>query len=377
MLFLEYDEIYYQSNFEENIMEKYNNFDSILEKLETKSNKIKSNIEENNNVTKKDYQDLNKTQELIDKIVEFNNFKKTLEELKAMLSETPELEGEINTEIEDTKNKLIQQQVDIENFIFESVENYSDSIIMEFRPGPGGNEASLFAREMFNMYTKYAQFQKWKVDVIECSLNECNGLRFALMSIKGTDACKLLQNESGVHRVQRVPETEASGRIHTSTMAVAVLPEPEEVDLNIDEKDLRVDLFCASGAGGQHVNKTESAIRITHLPSGLVVQCQDERSQHDNRRRAMQVLRARLYELERKKLEDARSEQRKTQINTMERNEKIRTYNFHRNTVDDHRYDVISHNLESFMKGEEELNKFLNNLFEKYRESKISSDCVI
>ncbi|MEM9684069.1 MAG: peptide chain release factor 1 [Pseudomonadota bacterium] len=227
------------------------------------------------------------------------------------------------------------------------------SAILEVRAGTGGDEASLFAADLFRMYQRYAESHGWSFEPIEMNESEVGGYKEAIAAINGKGVFARLKFESGVHRVQRVPTTESSGRIHTSAATVAVLPEAEEVDLTIDDKDLRIDTYRAQGAGGQHVNKTESAVRITHLPTGVVVICQDNKSQHKNRAQAMKVLRARLFEQQRQQLDDERAAARKSQVGSGDRSERIRTYNFPQGRVTDHRINLTLHKLERIINGEE------------------------
>ncbi|MDR3148675.1 MAG: peptide chain release factor 1 [Oscillospiraceae bacterium] len=229
--------------------------------------------------------------------------------------------------------------------------NDDKNVIMEIRGGAGGEESSLFARSLYRMYAMYSDSRKWKIELVNLNETELGGIKYAELVIEGRGAYSRLKFESGVHRVQRVPETESGGRIHTSTATVAVLPEVEDTDYEIKESDLRIDTFRASGAGGQHVNRTESAIRITHIPTGVVVECQDERSQYKNRDRAMKILRSRLVEAEREKQTAAIAAERKSQIGTGMRNERIRTYNFPQGRVTDHRIGLTLHKIDAVMDG--------------------------
>jgi len=234
------------------------------------------------------------------------------------------------------------------------------SAILEVRPAAGGDEAALFAAQLFAMYQKYAALRGWRCEVLEYDATELGGLKGGMAEITGRGVFARLKYESGVHRVQRVPATESQGRIHTSTVTAAVLPEAEEVDVDIDENDLRIDVYRASGAGGQHVNKTESAVRITHLPTGIVVAMQEEKSQHKNKAKAMKVLRARLYEQRRQSLHATRAADRRSQVGTGDRSERIRTYNFPQGRVSDHRINLTLYKIDRVMQGE--LDEFVDAL---------------
>lgn len=257
-----------------------------------------------------------------------------LEEKEALDERLQQLEGELRVAL------LPKDAADERN------------VILEVRAGTGGDEAALFAGDLFRMYERYAALQGWKVEVISASEGAVGGYKEIVATIRGRGVYSKLKFESGVHRVQRVPDTEASGRIHTSAATVAVLPEPTDVDIEVNDADLRIDVFRASGAGGQHVNKTQSAVRITHLPTGIVVGVQDERSQHRNKARAMELLRAKLYDMERQKQESARAAERKGMVGSGDRSQRIRTYNFPQGRVTDHRINLTLHKLPEVLEGE-------------------------
>jgi peptide chain release factor 1 len=255
-------------------------------------------------------------------------------------------------ELGSLEEKEIELFEDVKGCFFTEGGDATRSAIMEIRAGTGGDEAALFAADLFKMYSKYAEKQKWKVEMLDSSLTEIGGFKEVTFSIEGQSVYSKLCFESGTHRVQRVPSTETSGRIHTSAATVAVLPEVEDVDITIDPKDITVDTFRSSGPGGQKVNKTSSAIRIVHVPTGLVVKCMDEKSQHRNRAKAMRVLRSRLYTFYQDLARNERDKTRRTQIGSGDRSEKIRTYNFPQNRVTDHRINLNLYNLEKIMLGE-------------------------
>ncbi len=253
--------------------------------------------------------------------------------------------------------------------------NDEKNVILEIRAGTGGDEAALFAGELFRMYSKFAERNGWRIEVMSTSDTGIGGVKEVIATIEGRGVYSKLKYESGVHRVQRVPATEASGRVHTSTVTVAVLPEAEEVDVQINDKDLRIDTFCSSGPGGQSVNTTYSAVRITHIPTGVVVSQQDEKSQIKNRAKAMKVLRSRLYEMELRKQQDAIAKDRRSQVGTGERSEKIRTYNFKENRVTDHRVNFTSHRLAEVLNGD--LVELLDNVITHYQSEKLKDATAV
>jgi peptide chain release factor 1 len=253
--------------------------------------------------------------------------------------------------------------------------NDERNVVLEIRAGTGGDEAALFAGELFRMYSKFAERHRWRIEVLSTNETGVGGLKEVIASVEGRGAYSRLKYESGVHRVQRVPATEASGRIHTSTATVAVLPEAEDVDIQIDAKDLRVDTFCSSGPGGQSVNTTYSAVRITHIPTGVVVSQQDEKSQVKNRAKAMKVLRSRLYEMELRKQQEQIAKDRRSQVGTGERSEKIRTYNFPQNRITDHRINFTTHRLVEVLNGD--LNELLDSVSTHYQSEKLKEATAV
>ena len=300
----------------------------------------------------KEYSDLN---DIIDDAKKYVSFEKDKIELEKILddqSSDKELLKMAETELKDLQIQHEKNEKKLKLFLLPKDEADKKNAIIEIRAGTGGLEASLFASDLFKMYEKVSHKKKWNVELISISRSEAGGLKEVIASIKGTNIYSTLKYESGVHRVQRVPDTETQGRVHTSAATVAVLPEAEEVDLKINDSDLRIDVFRAGGPGGQSVNTTDSAVRITHIPTGLSVSQQDEKSQHKNKAKGMKILRSRLYELERSRIDQERSQDRKSKIGTGDRSERIRTYNFPQGRVTDHRINLTLHKLEEFLEGE-------------------------
>jgi len=298
---------------------------------------------------------------------------KAEDEAREMLSD-PEMKEMAEAELAELKDRIPAIEREIRLALLPKDAADERDGILEIRPAAGGDEAALFAAELFAMYQKYAALRGWRFEVMEYDATELGGLKGALAEVGGKGVFARLKFESGVHRVQRVPATESQGRIHTSTVTVAVLPEAEEVDVAIDEGDLRIDVYRASGAGGQHVNKTESAVRITHIPTGIVVAMQEERSQHKNRAKAMKILRARMYEAQRSSLAATRAADRKGQVGTGDRSERIRTYNFPQGRVSDHRIELTLYKLDRVMQGE--LDPFIDALIEDDQATRMAADEV-
>ena len=320
----------------------------------------------------KEYSDLN---EIIDDAKKYINFDKNTIELEKIIEDKKadeELRKMAEIELNELKLQHEKNEKKLKLFLLPKDEADKKNAIIEIRAGTGGLEASLFAADLFKMYEKVSQKKKWSVEVISISKSEAGGLKEVIASIKGINIYSTLKYESGVHRVQRVPDTETQGRVHTSAATVAVLPEAEEVDLKINDSDLRIDVFRAGGPGGQSVNTTDSAVRITHLPSGLSVSQQDEKSQHKNKAKGMKILRARLYELERSRIEQERSKDRKSKIGTGDRSERIRTYNFPQGRVTDHRINLTLHKLDEFLEGEA-FNEMIESLTLQAQEESLSN----
>ncbi len=327
-----------------NIIEKHSNLELNL----SSSNIDKKKFAE----MSKEYSDLN---EIIDNAKKYLSFEKDKGELEKILNDQGsdiELLKMAEIELKELEVEYKKNEKKLKLFLLPKDEADKKNAIIEVRAGTGGLEASLFASDLFKMYEKVSNKKKWSLEIISISKSEAGGLKEVIASIKGVNIYSTLKYESGVHRVQRVPDTETQGRVHTSAATVAVLPEVEEVDLKINESDLRIDVFRAGGPGGQSVNTTDSAVRITHIPSGISVSQQDEKSQHKNKAKGLKILRARLYELERSRIDQERSKERKNKIGTGDRSERIRTYNFPQGRVTDHRINLTLHKLEEFLEGE-------------------------
>lgn len=314
--------------------------------------------------------------EIVQKYQQWKSLKNELTGARELFdtSDDEEMREMARLEMETLQTRLGETDKELKLLLIPSDPNDEKNVIVEIRAGTGGDEATLFAAEMLRMYGRYAEKQRWRFEVMEASESGIGGIKEAIALIEGDKVYSKLKHESGVHRVQRVPQTEASGRIHTSAITVAVLPEAEEVDVKIDPKDLRIDTFCSSGPGGQSVNTTYSAVRLTHIPSGVVVSMQDEKSQIKNREKAMRVLRARLQELEEQKQHEALASERRSMVGSGDRSEKIRTYNFKENRVTDHRIGLTIHQLDLVMEGN--LDPFIDALVAHYQAEKLKDEMV-
>ncbi|MBD5143121.1 MAG: peptide chain release factor 1 [Ruminococcus sp.] len=328
------------------MQEKYQNMSEMLSNPEIIANheKYASLMKEYKNLTP-----------IIEAFQAYQTSKQDFEEAQELLNDSgqdTELKEMAQEQLEETKILLEEQEQELKILLLPKDVNDDKNVIIEIRGGAGGEEASLFANSLFRMYSMYAESHRWKLEILNANPTELGGYKEISFSIEGDGAYSRLKYESGVHRVQRVPETESQGRIHTSTVTVAVLPEADELELQINPTDLKIDVFRSSGAGGQHINKTESAVRITYLPTGLVVECQDERSQHKNKDKAMKVLRARLFESMQQEQSDKIASERKLQVGTGDRSERIRTYNYPQGRMTDHRINLTLYRLENILNGD-------------------------
>jgi len=313
---------------------------------------------------------------IVEKYREYKDLKKGIAESRALLADEKDAEmlAYAKEELDRLEARVGGVEEELKVLLLPKDPNDEKDVVLEIRAGTGGDEATLFAAEMFRMYSRYAEMQRWKVEVLSTSESGVGGLKEVIAIIEGDRVYSRLKYESGVHRVQRVPATEQQGRVHTSAVTVAVLPEAEDVDIKIEAKDLRIDTFCSSGPGGQSVNTTYSAVRITHLPTNTVVSCQDEKSQIKNREKGMRVLRARLYEVEMQKQQDALAKERKSMVGSGDRSEKIRTYNFPQNRVTDHRIGFTLHQLQEVMDGK--LQPIVDALVTHYQAEKMKQEAV-
>ncbi len=330
-----------------------------LETLRTRARQLSEQLSDGQVMKDQDrYRDLSREHRFVDRQLQVGErwlaLAEQVEGSRALLREEsdPEMVAMVREELATLEPALAQAEADFETALLPHDPNDDRDAILEVRAGTGGDEAALFAEEIARMYLRYAETRRWKTELIDRTEGQAGGVKEVIYAVRGEGAFGILRWESGVHRVQRVPVTESQGRIHTSAITVAVLPEAEEVDVAIAESDLRIDVFRSSGPGGQSVNTTDSAVRVTHLPTGLVVQCQDEKSQHKNKAKAIQVLRSRLLELAIREQEAAIAAQRKSQVGTGDRSAKIRTYNFPQSRVTDHRIGLTLHNLDAVMAGD-------------------------
>jgi len=314
---------------------------------------------------------------IVDKYREFKDLTKGIAESKAVLADEkdPEMRAYAQEELDKLGARVGAVEEELKFLLLPKDPNDEKNVILEIRAGTGGDEATLFAAELFRMYDRYAESKRWKVEVLSTSESGVRGLKEVIAMIEGDRVYSQLKYESGVHRVQRVPETEQQGRVHTSAVTVAVLPEAEEVDIKIEAKDLRIDTFCSSGPGGQSVNTTYSAVRMTHIPTNTVVSCQDEKSQIKNREKALRVLRSRLYEMEMQKQQEALAKERKSMVGSGDRSEKIRTYNFPQNRVTDHRIGFTLHQLPEAMDGK--LQPLIDALITHFQAERLKADSAV
>lgn len=347
-----------------------------LEDVEKRYEELNAKISDpdiisNQNEWKKLMKEHSEIIDIVEKYREYKKVKQGLEDAKAMLDDK-ELRELAELEIEESKEKLPKIEEELKILLIPKDPNDDKNVICEIRGGAGGEEAALFAGTLFRMYSMYAETKHWKIDIMNENETELGGYKEITFMITGKGAYSRLKFESGVHRVQRVPDTESSGRIHTSTATVAVLPEVEDVEIEINPSDIKMDVYRASGAGGQHVNKTSSAVRLTHVPTGIVAECQTERSQVQNREYAMRLLKSRLYEIEQREKEEKLAKERKSQVGTGDRSEKIRTYNYPQGRITDHRIGLSIYQMENFLNGD--LDEMIDSLIATDRAERLKGE---
>ena len=347
-------------------------FSIILEKFKLIENSLNNMNDIDSNELIKLNRDYSELRPIVEKIQEYNNLQKDILNLDELVKDNDlEISKIAETELIEKKNQIKDLEQELLKLLIPKDENDSKNSILEIRAGTGGDEASLFASDLLNMYQRYADLNSWNFDILSISETGLKGVKEAICNISGLNVFSKLKFESGVHRVQRVPTTESSGRVHTSAATVAVLPEAEEVDIEVLDKDLRIDVFRSSGPGGQSVNTTDSAVRITHLPTGIVVSQQDEKSQHKNKAKALKILRARLLDNQIQEKNKQRSEQRKNQVGSGDRSERIRTYNFPQGRVSDHRINLTLYNLSEILEGN--IDELINPLMAEEESTKLAN----
>ena len=352
----------------------FDKLDDILIRLEEVLNELNEPTVANDTVRfQKLMKEQSDLQPIADAYTEYKNCKQTVEDSLMMLEEETdeEMKEMLKEELSDAKKRIEELEHELKILLLPKDPNDDKNVIVEIRAGAGGDEAALFASEIYRMYVKFAESQNWKTEMLSLNENGIGGFKEVTFMITGRGAYSKLKYESGVHRVQRVPETESGGRIHTSTITVAIMPEAEEIDFHLDMNDCKFDVFRASGNGGQCVNTTDSAVRLTHIPTGIVISCQDEKSQLKNKDKALKILRSRLYEMELEKRHDEEAEARRSQVGTGDRSENIRTYNFPQGRVTDHRIKLTLHRLDSIMNGD--LEEIIDSLIAADQAAKLSN----